>query len=87
MDDPHAAYRRAVYVRVVTGGHEADAFQASNPQLLEAALRPVYGLLAGRDDKVELRGIEEEWLPLGIDYVRREEELADLETARAFLAA
>lgn len=79
--------RRAVLVRVLARGHEVDAFEVSQPDTLRAALRPVYTYLPQGDADVEFKGIEEEWLPLGIGRRRREAELQDPEDALRFLAA
>lgn len=78
---------RRVLVRVVADGHELDRFEASDPDVLVAALRPIYAHLPERGAAVRFRGIEEEELPLGIDRVRREVDLAGLGSALAYLEA
>ncbi len=78
--------RRLVQVRVLVGGHEVDAFQASAPQTLRPALRPVYAHLPKHDAAVRFTGIEEDWLPLGIGRARREWRLAGPNAALAYLS-
>ncbi len=81
-----ARVRRVVEVRVLVGGHEVDAFQASAPETLRPALRPVYAHLPKRDATVQFTGVEEGWLPLGIRRARREWSLAGPSAALAYLA-
>ena len=78
--------RRLVEVRVLVGSHEVDAFQASAPETLRPALRPIYAHLAKRDAAVRFTGVEEDWLPLRIRRSRREQQLAGPRAALAFLS-
>ncbi len=78
---------RAVQVKVVAFGHEVDAFESCDPQVLRSALRTVYRHLSKGSETVHLSGIEEEWLPMGIDRVRREVKLSNVADALFFLAA
>jgi len=84
---PLRRQRRAVLVRVITWGHEVDAFEVSAPQTLRAALRPIYSHLPAQGTTVEFRAVEEDWLPLGIDRARHEAKLRGLDDALGFLAA
>ncbi len=74
---------RSIQVRVVDGAREVDRFQSSSPELLRAALRPIYRN-RGRA-VVQFLGIEEEWLLPGIRRGRREVELANFGAALMFL--
>lgn len=80
-------HARAVQVRVIDDGREVDSFQLSDPQDLRSEVRSVYRHLQGCSGTVRLSGIKEEWLPLGIDRVRREVELDNVADALFFLAA
>jgi len=75
---------RFVLVRVLDGGREVDGFQASTPEVLVAALRRTYAQLTY--ESVELKGVEEEWLPLGIGRIRRETEMGSVDAAVSFLS-
>lgn len=84
---PLKRQRRAVLVRVVTHGHEVDSFLVSEPRTLRAAVRPIYAHLPADNAVVQFKGVEEEWLPLGIGKTRREAELKGLDDALRFLVA
>ena len=58
--------RRSVLVRVIVGGHEVDAFAVSTTRSLATTLGPVYRHLPARDSAVQLTGLEEELMPLGL---------------------
>ncbi len=81
--------RRSSYVRVrvVVDGREVDAFEVTQPATLRAALSPIYKHLPAARAAVRLVGVEEERLPLGLGYAKREVELGDPVQAQAFLAA
>ncbi len=79
--------RRSVQVRVLEDGFEVDRFSLTNPRVLRAELRTVYRHLPKGHALVELTGVEEEWLPLGLDRRRRETGLKNSAEALFFLAA
>ena len=80
-------HARTVRVKVMDAGREVDSFQVADPQVLRSELRSIYRHLPRGSSDVRLSGIEEEWLPLGIDRVRRETELGNVADALFFLAA
>jgi len=80
-------HTRAVQVKVIDGGREVDSFQVANPRILRSELRSIYRHLPKGDGVVRLSGVDEDWLPLGIDRVRREVELDNVADALFFLAA
>ena len=80
-------HTRSVQVKVIDDGREIDSFQVTDPQVLRSELRSIYRHLPKGDAVVRLSGIHEEWLPLGIDRVRREMELGNVADALFFLAA
>ncbi len=78
---------RRIEVRILEEGNEVDSFQASGPDTLRAALKPIYRHLPPRGATVCFTAIREEALPLGLHRERREAELTNLNEALAFLAA
>ncbi len=78
---------RAVQVKVVDSGFEVDSFTVSDPKVLRAELRTIYRHLPRGRGWVQLSGIEDEWLPLGIDRTQREVGLRNAADALFFLAA
>ena len=80
-------HARSVQVQVIDGGHEVDRFQVANPRILRSELRSIYRHLSKHGGVVRLEGVEEEWLPLGIDRVRHEMKLDNVADALFFLAA
>jgi len=78
---------RAVHVQVLEGGREVDSFTVSDPHTLRSELRSIYRHLPKGEGLVQLKGVEEDWLPLGIDRVRRETGLRNAADALFFLAA
>jgi hypothetical protein len=78
---------RSVQVRVFEDGFQVDVFALSNPRILRSELRTIYRLLKKGHVLVELTGVEEEWLPLGLDKVRHETSLKNSADALFFLAA
>lgn len=82
---PLRHHSRRVLVRVLADGYELDSFEVSRPDVLVAALRPIYAHLPRQGVAIRFRGIEEKALPLGIDRVRREVDLAGLSSALSYL--
>jgi hypothetical protein len=78
---------RSVEVKVIDGGFVVDSFQVSDPRTLRSELRFIYRFLPRREGLVHMNGVEESWLPLGIDRKRREVELGNVADALFFLAA
>ncbi len=78
---------RTVHVKVVDSGFEVDNFTVSDPKALRAELRTIYRHLPRGRGWVQLSGIEDEWLPLGIDRTQREVSLRNAADALFFLAA
>ena len=78
---------RSITVRVLDGGREVDSFRASSPKVLRSALQPIETHLPRNRVVVQFRGVEEAWLPLGLDRVSHEVELDGLGSALSFLAA
>jgi hypothetical protein len=77
--------RRAIRVRVISGGHEVDCFEASSCDLLRSAIRPIYAHLPLADSSVQFTGIEMESFPLGVQRRRRVLNLDGLRAAINFL--
>ena len=78
---------RSVQVRVVDAGFEVDRFTVSDPKVLRAELRTIYRHLPKGQGWVQLSGIEEQWLPLGLDRTRQETHLRNSADALFYLAA
>lgn len=78
---------RSVQVRVVDSGFEVDCFTVSDPRVLRAELRTIYRHLPKGQGLVQLSGIEEQWLPFGLDRTRSETHLKNSADALFFLAA
>jgi len=74
-------------VRVSQHGVEADCFSLSYPSVLRAELRNIFSVAPEGHLLVEFTGVEEAWLPLGLNRVRRETELKNLNDALIFLVA
>jgi hypothetical protein len=83
--DRFVCARNLVLVRVIEGGREQDAFQASAPDTLRDSLRPIYRRLDSARQAVEFSGIEERWLPGGFRHTVDHVSLGDLTAALAFL--
>jgi hypothetical protein len=79
--------RRAVLVQVFLNGRVVDSFEATQPQTLRAALRPVYAHLPAGKGSVRFRAVDESWLPFGLRRARNEVELGGLPDALAYIAA
>lgn len=80
-------HRRSVQVKVLEYGVESDSFSLSNPIILRAELRDIYKHLPRGHYVVEMKGIEESWLPMGLSRVRWETNLRNSADALFFLAA
>ena len=78
---------RAIQVKVVESGFEVDNFTVSNPRILRSELRTIYRHLPKGRGWVQLSGVEEEWLPLGLAHTRQETQLKNSADALFFLAA
>ena len=78
---------RSVMVRVFDDGREVDSFQSASAETLRAELRPIYRHLPKGSGTLQLLGVEERQLPLGINRSRREVQLSNLVDALTFLAA
>ena len=78
--------RRAVVMKVLEWGHEVDSFETTSPELLRTVARGIYNHLPA-DASVRFVAVDEEWLPLGLDHIRREAELPGLDDALQYLAA
>jgi hypothetical protein len=76
---------RAIRVRVISGGHEVDCFEASSCDMLRSAIRPIYAHMPLSDSSVQFTGIELESFPLGISRQRRVLSLDGLRAALGFL--
>jgi hypothetical protein len=79
-------HSRCVEVKVLEYGCETDRFSLSDPRALRAELRTMQGI-SSEHHVLELTGIEEEWLPMGLNRVRRETPLKSSAEALSFLAA
>lgn len=79
--------RRSINVKVVEDGFLVDSFTVSDPRVLRSELRLIYRFLPRESGVVHLTGVEEEWLPLGIDRVQSETSLKNSADALFFLAA
>jgi hypothetical protein len=77
---------RCILVRVLDGGREVDSFQASDPEILWASLRPILRHMRSFGLTLEFTGVEERWLPARIRASRQETTLANAEEAVEFLA-
>jgi hypothetical protein len=64
--DRSRRHRRLIEVCVRVGEHEVDSLQASDPETLRSALRPIYAHLPARDATVRFVAVEEDSLPLGL---------------------
>jgi hypothetical protein len=80
-----ARRRRLVEVSVLVGPHEVDSLQASDPETLRSALRPIYAHLPARESAVLFVAVEEEALPFGIRSSRRTVSLPTLRSAMGYL--
>ena len=78
---------RSVEVKVIDDGFVVDSFRVSDPLTLRSELRFIYRFLPKGGGLVHLSGVEEAWLPLGLDRKRREVELGNVADALFFLAA
>ncbi len=76
---------RSVLVTITGWGVEMDTFLASDPALLQAALKPIYRHLPETVGVLSFVGIEETSLPMSLVRKRREVPLRDLATVLAFL--
>ena len=63
-----------------------DSFWASSPKVLRSAFRPIETHLPRNRAVVQFKGVEEAWLPLGLDRVSHEVELDGFGSALSFLA-
>jgi hypothetical protein len=80
-------HSRSVQVKVFEYGFETCSFSLSDPSALRAELHFIDRLAPRYHVEVELTGVEEEWLPMGLNRVRHETDLGNAADALSFLAA
>lgn len=78
---------RSIKVRILDGGHEVDSFEVSSLDALRSELKAIQPYLPRRAVLIQFQGVQEESLPLGINRIRREVDLGNLNAALSFLAA